>query len=46
MSQDKSKDKEQGQAKGKKLTVKKEAAIRDLAPRRSVRAAVGAILEP
>jgi hypothetical protein len=36
------KDKKRGQAKGKKLTVKKEAATKDLAPKRDVRAGAGA----
>ncbi len=42
MSRDKSKDKGRGHAKGKKLTVKKEAATKDLAPQGNVRAGVGA----
>lgn len=39
MSQNKSKDKERAQAGGKKLTIKKDA-IKDLMPRRDVRAGV------
>jgi hypothetical protein len=38
MSRDKGKDKAQGKARGKKLTVKKEPAVRDLEPRRGIKA--------